>query len=234
MGCKLVEELRMEPGVDTLSRWMAHYLAELINAAETAPQKERAASQKICFDAILELWSHRAEFPNGKRPFEELEPIMRSLKSLDPDDKTPRFFRSVRGAIVERDEDSQTQSLLEFVCKIDSIARILIGHALSEAARSATDKSKEWLALAEEAGAEVDAIHIVTRYVSSAADGEIEPDTSEHERELLQNRIDLLEAFAKMAALVSGALQAQLETVSLPQEASPSSLNDQPSDYGGT
>lgn len=39
---------------------------------------------------------HRAAFPNGKRPFEDLEPVMRAIESLDPEDDTPRYFRSAR------------------------------------------------------------------------------------------------------------------------------------------
>ena len=105
----------------------------------------------------MELWSHRAELPNGKRPFENLEPILRVLESLDPEDETPRFFRSIRSTIVESNENSQTQSLLEFVRNLDLTARILIGYHLVEAARSATDKSKEWVVLAKKAG--IDLVH---------------------------------------------------------------------------
>ena len=203
----------MEPSVDTLGRWMAHYISELIDAAENAPPDELAASQKRCFDAILELWGHRAELPNGKRPFEELEPIIRALESLDPDDETPRFFRSVRSGIVATDEDPQTRSLLENVSNIDSTARILISYALGQAAHSTTNKSKEWVALAKEAGIDPGVADIVIQFVSSRSDGETKNDPSKYEREQLQKRIKQLEVFTEMAAHVSADLKAQLEVL---------------------
>jgi hypothetical protein len=218
LGRKLVDELGTEPSVDTLGRWMAHYVAELIDAASNASAEERADAQRKCFNAILALWSHRAELPRGKRPFENLEPIVRAIESLDPDDDTPHFFRSVRGAIVEQNEEAQTRSLLEFVRNLDSTAKILIGHALAEAARSAVDRGKEWIALAEEAGVDPGVHAIVIRFVSNKADIEKKPDPSELERELLRERIKRLEAFTKMATLVSDDLKKRLAALPPPQE----------------
>ena len=214
MGRRLVDELGTEPPVDTLGRWMAHYIAELIDAVANGPPHERSASQRRCFDAILELWSHRAVLPNGKRPFEDLEPIIRALESLDPDNESPRFFRSLRGEIVEASENPPTRSLLEFVRNIDSVARFLIGHALADAAQSATDKSKEWVALAGEAGIDPGFVDVVVHLVSSEGDS----DSGQSERELLQNRISRLEDFMKMAALVSKDLNARLEASPSPGE----------------
>ena len=218
----------MKPPVDTLGRWMAHYIAELIDAVENVPPDERAASKKRCFDAILELWSYRAELPNGKRPFEDLEPIIRALEGLDPDDEKPRYFRSVRSAIVETDEEPQTRPLIEFVCSIDSTARILIGDALAEAARSSIDKSKEWVALLEKAEIDVGVIDSVIQFVLSKADKEMKPDLNGLERELLQNRIKRLEIFTTMATTVRDSLRTRLETLPSPQESFPNRLNDPP------
>ena len=213
LGHKLVNELDMEPRVDTLARWMAHYVAELIDAAANAPLAERAACQKRCFDAILELWSHRAELPNGKRPFENLEPIMRALESLDPEDETPRFLRAIRSTIVEGNENSQTQSLLELVRNLDLTARIVIGYYLAEAARSSTDKSKDWVVLATEAGGELGGFDIVLEFVSS----ETRPDQSQLERELLQDRIKRLEIFTEMVTVVSDDLRVRLRNLPVAQ-----------------
>src|ERR1700719_935454 len=81
LGRKLVEELGLEPSVDTLGRWMAHYIAELVDQVKTATGDERAVAEQRCFDAILSLWKHRSELPNGKRPFADLEPVMRAMQS---------------------------------------------------------------------------------------------------------------------------------------------------------
>jgi hypothetical protein len=67
LGRKIVEELGLEPSVDTLGRWMVHYIADLIVKAENATCEEKSLAEKNCFEAIMVLWKHRAELPNGKR-----------------------------------------------------------------------------------------------------------------------------------------------------------------------
>ncbi len=76
LGRALVEELGLDPGVDTLSRWMAHYIAELIEAAETAKGEDRPVKLATCANAILDIWGRHHQLPNGQRPFEDLEPIL--------------------------------------------------------------------------------------------------------------------------------------------------------------
>lgn len=142
---------------------------------------------------------------------------MRAVESLDPDDEIPRYFRIVRGGIVEEDEESQTKSLLEFVSNLDSTARTLIGYTLVEAARSAADKSKEWVALAEDAGAELGGAHsIVLRFVSGETDSEKKTDPNELESEMLQDHIKRLETFTKVAVLSCENLKNRLEVLSKP------------------
>ena len=90
LGRALVEELGLDQGVDTLSRWMAHHLADLIKDAETSRVEDRSAKLDNCTKTILDIWERRHQLPNGKRPFEDFEPILRVLESLDPADETPR------------------------------------------------------------------------------------------------------------------------------------------------
>ena len=59
LGRKLTKELGIDQSVDTLGRWMAHYIAELIQDAEKASAEERPAKMRACCDAILNLWKHR-------------------------------------------------------------------------------------------------------------------------------------------------------------------------------
>jgi hypothetical protein len=96
LGKRLVEELELGDSVDTLGRWMAHYIAELIVKVEAARSEERDKLSSCCAAAILDLWRHRSVLPNGKRPFEEIEPILRAIQSLDPEDDIPRYWRSAR------------------------------------------------------------------------------------------------------------------------------------------
>ena len=195
LGCKLVEELGLEPSGDTLVRWTAHYIAELIAKAESATGEEKGVAEKKCFEAILALWKHRAELPNGKRPFEDLEPVVRAIESLDPDDDTPRYFRSARPPRGDGEEKSEADTWLDMVSGLDYSAKILIGYCLAEAARAAVDKSKEWVKLAEAAGAEDGVPEIVIRFVSTPADLGKEPDVHAEARRQLQDRLKRLEGF---------------------------------------
>jgi hypothetical protein len=111
LGRKLVEELGLEPSVDTLGRWMAHYIADLMAKAKNATADEKGPAEKNCLEAILALWKHRAEMPNAKRPFEETESIVRAIQSLDPDEATPRYFRSVLQ--LEREGEGKEKSEAE-------------------------------------------------------------------------------------------------------------------------
>jgi hypothetical protein len=211
LGCKLVEELGLEPSVDTLGRWMAHHIADLMLKAKSATGKEKELAEKNCFEAILALWKHRAELPNGKRPFEDLEPVIRAIESLDPDDDTPRYFRSIRPAQGEAEKQSEMEAWLDVAGDLDYSAKILIGYCLAEAANAALDKSKEWVKLAEAAGADDGMSEIVVRFVSREADLGREPNPTDVVRVQLQDRIKRLEGFTNLAETVLRDLKTRLE-----------------------
>lgn len=97
LGKKLVDELELNDSVDTLSRWMAHHISELIYDAEHCTDDiVRTTKQAEIRDSIWSFWSNRYELPIGTRPFQELEPILRTLKGLDPENEQPRFFSPYR------------------------------------------------------------------------------------------------------------------------------------------
>ena len=73
LGKKLVAELKLGDTTDTLARWIIHYIAELIKKVERSTAKRKEKLARECFEAILVLWQHRHEMPDGKRPFEGLE-----------------------------------------------------------------------------------------------------------------------------------------------------------------
>ena len=200
----------MESSTDTLGRWMAHYVAELMHAVTNAASEECEAARSRCCEAILKLWTHRAGLPDGKRPFEALEPIIRALESLDPENDTPRYFHTIRGTIDESDEGRETQSLIKFVDNVDIAARVLIGEVLSDAARSAIDRSKTWVELAEDAEAETGVVSVVIEAVSDKPSAE--PSARERKRNRFQDRIDRLENFVEMVGPVIEDLKKRQQT----------------------
>lgn len=189
---------------------MAHYVADLIQRAECAAGDEKRLAEKNCFDAILALWRHRAELPNGKRPFEDIEPVIRAIESLDPDHDAPRYFRSARRAAGDRKEISEAEAWLEMVDGLDYSAKVLIGYCLAQAAREAADKCEEWVKLAEATGADDGVSEVVIRFVSSAADLDEKPDVNAEARRQLEGRLKRLEGFTNLAEGLASKWRQQL------------------------
>ena len=89
LGKQLVKELSLDPGVDTFSRWIAHYIAEQITLSEKAQGEEKKEIDKRCFESILQLWVHHASYAGDRRPFESFEPVFNALYRLDPEKAHP-------------------------------------------------------------------------------------------------------------------------------------------------
>lgn len=82
LGKKLIEELELTHTTNTLSRWMAHYLAELIEEAEGATFKEKKRIlQQECCEIILKLWSNKEILPINT-PLKNLQQLVKLLESL--------------------------------------------------------------------------------------------------------------------------------------------------------
>jgi hypothetical protein len=202
LGRKLTKELGIDQSVDTLGRWMAHYIAELIQDAEKAHPEERPAKMRACCDAILNLWKHRHTLSNGKPPFEELEPLLRTLKSLDPEDDTPRYVRSIRTVANAAEKNDEAETWLKLVDSLDYSAKILIWYCLTQAAQNAINKSVEWVALAEAAGADEGIEFPLIRVIIDEDSMLKESDPDVEARKRIEERIERLERFAKMAMAV--------------------------------
>lgn len=96
LGKKLVKELKLESGVDTLGKWMAHYIAELITRAEATEGAEKEAIEKECFETILKLWDQRDQVPQINSPLKGLELAVKVLKELSEDNLELPYFPAER------------------------------------------------------------------------------------------------------------------------------------------
>lgn len=82
LGKKLVKELDLEYSVNTLARWMSHYLAELIeNIDKAESNKEKKLLQQECCDVILKVWSQKENLPT-RMPLDDLKPVIEILQVL--------------------------------------------------------------------------------------------------------------------------------------------------------
>ncbi|KIO54437.1 hypothetical protein [Flavobacterium hibernum] len=82
LGKKLIKELDLVYSVNTMARWMSHYLAELIHNAESAVNiEEKKILQKECCDIILKIWREKDVLPIRK-PLDDLSPLVEILQVL--------------------------------------------------------------------------------------------------------------------------------------------------------
>lgn len=211
LGRLIVSQLGTAGFRNTLAGWMSHYIAELIQSVETADEKDRPEKLSRCANAILELWKHGDVLPDGMRPFEGIEPILRTLASLDPNDHTPRYFRAARAEAGKADQEEDAKKWLDLADGLDYSARILIRYCLACAAQNALDKSKEWVALAEAAGAEDKVYLPVINLVSDETELADETTHDDAERKEIENRLKRLDEFAQMAGALSRDLRARLQ-----------------------
>jgi len=86
LGKHLVSELGLEDSNDTLGRWMARRVAELMTAAKEAKNKaERAVAEERAVETILKLWEHRPTLPDQAYPLAQFREILELLSKLTPD-----------------------------------------------------------------------------------------------------------------------------------------------------
>jgi len=123
---------------------MAHYIAEQIEIAEQSEGIEKKEAEQRCFETILDLWKHRSTFPNGTRPLESFEPILRALNRLDPENDRHYFFED-RDNGFEGVPD-EVKKWLDVAKGIDEAARVWLKYVFEQASLAATDESTiEWL-----------------------------------------------------------------------------------------
>ncbi len=189
---------------------MAHYIADLIQQADTADPEQQQAKLNQCCEAILNLWEHRYALPDGSRPFENLEPILRALKSLDPAPEKPRYSRLARHAQEEVEETDEAKSWLKVADGLDFSARTFIRYCLAKAAEKTIDKSADWVSAAKSAGVDSDIEQEIIRIVRYEEDIFNPPDSRKLDEAESEMRIEQLEQFVKLASSMLTQLKGNL------------------------
>lgn len=204
LGKRLIAQMNLSD--DELSQWMAHMLAERIHDAENASPAERVEAQKSCADLVFQLWNRRYSLPARVRPFEKLEPLLRTLDSLDAN-KGPRF-RFIGGPRAESDAEEEVAKMLSLAMKLDDAARILVQHFLAVAAEQASNESSSWIQSAVDAEADATLEVRILSFVDGGLDRSIQE--ARIAREILEDKIEKLETFASLAASHAEVLKAKL------------------------
>lgn len=210
LGKKLVTEQGFEGSVDTLGRWMAHHIAELIQEAESANDDDRPTKMAIVREAILALWSHRHVLPNGQSPFAGMEPIFNALESLHPDTPHFRYFSAASAPDASDEESAEVQTYLEMAKTVDRASKVIVSFCIAEAAQRALDSSKEWVQLAIEAEADEGFDITLIRIIADRSDLMKAPNPATKRRRILNDRKQKLEALLVGASAVLQSIDTQL------------------------
>jgi hypothetical protein len=117
LGQHLVRELGFGSQRDTLGRWMAHHVAELIDKANLGSNStERAKARKIATETILKIWAHRELLPGDVYPLAPYKDLLKVLNVLQPDDNPFSYAR-------QRLEIKRDQLAADL---FDSLSRLII------------------------------------------------------------------------------------------------------------
>ena len=205
LGKLLVKELNPEHSVDTLGRWMAHHISELIIEAEKTEGKGRADVVDRCCEAVLALWQHARFFPRGHRPLENIEPLLTTIRALDPENQGYFYRSEAQSQIKQSTLSKQAKEWLKLSLEIDYSARLLIKICFENAAKDITGESRDLI----EGARSLDADTPVTHVLRTLTDGD-EKSEEEQKTEVvhdaiknLRNRRDKLRKMIEMSELVA-------------------------------
>lgn len=194
LGRKLVAALKADDD-DLLSNWMAHHIAELITDCDTADPTTSSVAKERCATAILELWAHRASLTGASKPFQDLAPIIDTLRLLNPEGEHLFYRRMFPSAECSTSEEAMRW--LTFSKNCDAIARMLIGVGIDKAAEHAGEAASEWADVASKAG-----LIDFDIQISEFLDERLNDNSRANRRRVedLKNRIEKLDSFQAMAS----------------------------------
>lgn len=212
LGKRLISQLDVDDSRDVLSCWIANYIAELIEFSQSAAPEEKAEADERCMSAILRLWEHRRHLPDGSRPFDQIESILKTIEGLDPSETHPRYYSHFsQRARAKGDSPAPVERWLETAEGLDHTARMLIRFCLWQAANLAGSQSAEWLKLAEEAGLQEGPDVVMLRFFKDESN--LLESQNERDRAKLEERLQRLEAFSLMADAVADEIRNQLASL---------------------
>lgn len=217
LGKKIVSELiapNEQRVISTVERWMAHYIASKITAAESTTDETRSEIESDCYEEILKLWAYRSMLPDGTRPFENFEPIFRTLESLDLESSNFRYnprIQTIASQDQENDGDNESDyTWLQIASSLDETAKILIRYCLTLAVKDAVDKSKDWIEIAESIFEKAEPEVVTIRFLTNSAEVEEQDAPDQVKKAKLKLLMRKLERFTSFSQVLQDHFRKQL------------------------
>jgi len=215
LGKLLVKELDLEKSVDTLGRWMAHHISELIVKAEETEGKEKADVEDRCRDAIFELWDHVSAFPRGHRPLDNIEPLLATIQALDPENQAYFHISEAESLIEKSTLSDEAKEWLDLSMGIDYSARLLISLCLQKTANEITEKKRDLLKLARSLDADTPKTFVV-RFMTDKqeqSDAEQKKEVIREQIETFKERREQLKTMVEMSERLFTSIDAEIESL---------------------
>ena len=219
LGSQLVAQLNDHEQADTLSRWVAHYIAEQIALTEQTGGQDKAAAEERCLQAIMTLWSHRSSMPNGARPLEDFEPILHALDRLDPANPRP-MWHSLGHRPDGKDESTETIDAMDCILSMDRIVRELIETLLHSAVANAVKlETRLYLseAIPNQAPGSLPTVRAIVKWFDAK---QVEQVSLERNLVHKQKQIENLGKFCALAQATQRAMQAEVDALRAEEDAS--------------
>ncbi|MCK5240859.1 hypothetical protein KAR34_00275 [bacterium] len=215
LGRLLVKELDLEKSVDTLGKWMAHHISELIIEAEEANGDEKSDIEDRCRGAILALWDHVSVFPRGHRPLDNIEPILATIQALDPQNKAYFHISEAESLIKKSTLSDNAKEWLDMSMGIDYSARLLISLCLQKAANEINEKNQELLELVRSLDADTPKTFVV-RFMTDKqeqSDAEQKKEVIREQIETFKERREQLKTMVEMSERLFTSIDAEIESL---------------------
>jgi len=134
---------------DMLARWMAHYLAERLQALEGLNGEKRAEAEREVADLITGLWRQRHTVPMHDDPLSLTDSVVRAVAQLDPEGSRNRFFGRFDENAGPSQAEAEANASLKLALELDVATGQLVRSLIHFAARIAVDHDEKWIRSAE-------------------------------------------------------------------------------------
>lgn len=204
LGKLLVKELGLEHSVDTLGRWMAHHISDLMASAETSEGPQKQEAEDRCRDAILALWKHSDVFQKSHTPLEETETLFATLRALDPENTAHFYYSGAQEHLEKCKLNEEPKKWLELSLGMDYTARLLLSMCLEEAAKDIMKNNEEWMELAKSLESDTPRSQLIRVLFNEQklSEQEVEDQRIKETKEILQNRKSRLSMFVDLVRIL--------------------------------
>jgi hypothetical protein len=162
----LVRELGLADSNDTLGRWIAHHLAELMRAVDESTDPEsKAKALTQATDLIIRLWRNRDVLPGEANPLARYRDALTVLSNFEQKNHFQRNEQLPKRRQLSEKISRDAERLKLFIRLLDAIPTNQSSQTLDQAALEALDdeeltfleKALKWVTFVDPSGAKLPA-----------------------------------------------------------------------------